>query len=251
MARNEEKSQSMLNRWLQLEKSGGDGAKPKEKQKRPYLAELCVDLQDAQKWRMQIIKEIGRNVMLIQNTSLEEHKIRDLNDLINKLLREKYHWERRVIELGGPDLRSGPPIAEDESDVGAIKAPGNYYYFGAAKNLPGVRELLKPKKQDVNRRTRYDMYQRIDADYYGFRDDEDGLLQKLEAEAELKAREKVIAEWNEAQISKYGSLEACPYLPKNDESIEYKVHVALPTQEEINLEILNKRKEEVMKKFAL
>lgn len=250
MARNEEKSQSMLNRWLQLEK-GTDGSKPKEKQKRPYLAELCSDLQEAEKWRMQILKEIGKNVMLIQNTSLEEHKIRDINDLINKLLREKYHWERRVVELGGTDRRSGPPIAEDESDVGAIKAPGNYYYFGAAKNLPGVRELLKPKKQDVNRRTRYDMYQRIDADYYGFRDDEDGLLQKLEKEAEQKAREKVIAEWNEAQISKYGSLEACPYLPKHDESVEYKVHVALPTQEEINQEILNKRKEEVMKKFAL
>jgi len=248
MARNEEKSQSMLNRWLQLERSGG---MPKEKAKRPYLAELCSDLHEAEKWRNQIIKEIGKNVMLIQNNSLEEHKVRDINDLINKLLREKYHWERRILELGGNDYRGGPPIAEDETDEGAIKAPGGYYYFGAAKNLPGVRELLKPKKQEVNRRTRYDMYQRIDADYYGYRDDDDGLLEKIEKEAEKKTREKIIQEWNEAQTIKYGSLELCPYLPKAEETVEYKVHVHLPTQEEIDQEILQKMKAEVMKKFNL
>jgi len=250
MARNEEKSQSMLNRWLQLEKSGGE---PKTKAKRPYLAELCADVHEAERWRGQIIKEVAKNVMLIQNKSLEEHKIRDINDLINKLLREKYHWENRIIELGGSDHRGGPPIAElaDESDEGAIKAPGGYYYFGAAKNLPGVRELLKPKKQEVNRRTRYDMYLRIDADYYGFRDDEDGLLEKLEKKAEKKARDNLIEEWNKTQITKFGSLELCPYLPKDEEEIEYKSHVALPTQEEIDQEILQKMKEEVRKKFSL
>lgn len=34
--------------------------------------------------------------------SLDEFKIRDMNDHINKLLREKHHWERRILELGGP-----------------------------------------------------------------------------------------------------------------------------------------------------
>jgi pre-mRNA-splicing factor ISY1 len=69
------------------------------------LAELCSDVHEAERWRMQIIKEIGKNVLLIQNQSLEEHKIRDINDLINKLLREKYHWERRIVELGGADRK--------------------------------------------------------------------------------------------------------------------------------------------------
>ena len=35
--------------------------------------------------------------------SLGEHKIRDLNDFINKLLREKKHWERQIKFLGGVD----------------------------------------------------------------------------------------------------------------------------------------------------
>ena len=34
---------------------------------------------------------------------LGEFRIRDMNDEINKLLREKGHWEVRIKELGGPD----------------------------------------------------------------------------------------------------------------------------------------------------
>ena len=34
---------------------------------------------------------------------LGEFRIRDLNDEINKLLREKRHWQDRIVELGGPD----------------------------------------------------------------------------------------------------------------------------------------------------
>lgn len=34
---------------------------------------------------------------------LGEFRIRDLNDEINKLLREKRHWEDRIKELEGPD----------------------------------------------------------------------------------------------------------------------------------------------------
>lgn len=34
---------------------------------------------------------------------LGEFRIRDLNDEINKLLREKRHWQERIKDLGGPD----------------------------------------------------------------------------------------------------------------------------------------------------
>jgi hypothetical protein len=64
-------------------------------------------------------------------------------------------------------------------------------------------------------------------------------------------RENIIKEWNDTQISRYGSLENCPHLPKVDETVEYKAHVDLPSQEEIDREILQKMKQEVMKKFSL
>lgn len=35
------------------------------------------------------------------------------------------------------------------------------------------------------------MYQHINADYYGFRDEEDGVLEKVEAEAERSIRRRV------------------------------------------------------------
>jgi pre-mRNA-splicing factor ISY1 len=56
---------------------------------------------------------------------------------------------------------------------------------------------------DVARLTsRYEMFKRIDADYYGYRDDEDGVLVKLERVAEAEAREKAIREWQRVEAIK-------------------------------------------------
>ncbi len=70
MARNAEKAQSTLNRYLahkQEEKTG-------PRQKRPYLASECHDLNEADKWRQQILREVGKKVMEIQNAGLGEHR---------------------------------------------------------------------------------------------------------------------------------------------------------------------------------
>jgi len=53
----------------------------------------------------------------IQTSSTQTHplRIRDLNDEINKLIREKGHWERRIVELGGPDYsKSAPKVADSK-----------------------------------------------------------------------------------------------------------------------------------------
>lgn len=70
MARNEEKAQSLLNRFLAGKQEDLRG--PKEK--RPYLASECHELHEADKWRQQILREIGRKVMEIQNAGLGEHR---------------------------------------------------------------------------------------------------------------------------------------------------------------------------------
>jgi pre-mRNA-splicing factor ISY1 len=59
----------------------------------------CRDLTDAERWRSEILREIGAKVAEIQNEGLDEHRLRDLNDEINKLLHERGHWERRIVEL--------------------------------------------------------------------------------------------------------------------------------------------------------
>ena len=52
----------------------------------------CKSLSEAEKWRRQIVREITKKISAIQNAGLGEHRIRDLNDRINKLIREKGHW---------------------------------------------------------------------------------------------------------------------------------------------------------------
>ncbi|KAF9612062.1 hypothetical protein IFM89_037981 [Coptis chinensis] len=55
------------------------------------------------------------------------------------------------------------------------RGPG-YQYFGAAKKLPGVRELFEKSLELRKRRSRYDIFKRINASYYGYHDDEDEIL---------------------------------------------------------------------------
>ncbi len=75
-----------LARWhaMKLDEERG----PKQ-DRRPYLSTLCENLPEAEKWRMQIVREIAKKVSQIQNAGLGEFKLRDLNDEINKALREK------------------------------------------------------------------------------------------------------------------------------------------------------------------
>ena len=71
------------------------GGKPRE-ERRPHLASECKSLPDAERWRRMIIGEISRKISEIQNAGLGEARLRDLNDEINKCIREKGHWEERI-----------------------------------------------------------------------------------------------------------------------------------------------------------
>ncbi|QQP41109.1 Uncharacterized protein FKW44_015374 [Caligus rogercresseyi] len=188
MARNSEKAMTALARWRQakLAEEGSDAAKKFDR--RPYLASHCHNLKDAERWRIQVIREISRKVSQIQNAGLGEYKIRDLNDQINKLLREKSHWEWRIIEL--------------ESDVrfGGKEVPGSsgYKYFGAARELPGVRELFDSESHgSAPKKSRAELMKDIDAHYYGFMDDDDGIIVPLEVQVEEAAIGRALAEWKE------------------------------------------------------
>jgi Isy1-like splicing family len=70
MARNQEKSQSMMNRYLK----GKTDELAGPKRLRPFLASECADLHEADRWHHQIIREIGRKVSEIQNAGLGEHR---------------------------------------------------------------------------------------------------------------------------------------------------------------------------------
>ncbi|CAH0369330.1 unnamed protein product [Pelagomonas calceolata] len=184
MARNEEKAQLMLNKWVTMKEQFNSG---QAAERRPFLATDCSSLADCEKWRMQIVREVTKKVAAIQNAGLGEHKIRDLNDNINKLLREKGHWQRRIRDLGGPDYNALEPKALD-AEGRPLPGGGGYRYFGAARDLPGVKELFEAPPPQKKRRTRGDMMRNVTPDYYGFRDDDDGGALKAQEAAVERPR---------------------------------------------------------------
>ncbi|KAG6415778.1 hypothetical protein SASPL_123196 [Salvia splendens] len=155
MARNEEKAQSMLNHFITMKEE----EKRPPKQHRPYLASECCDLAEADKLGQQIMHEISRKVAEIQNEGLGEHCIRGLNDEIDKLIQEKVRWERRIVELRGHNYsRYSAKMTDLDGNIVDVPNPSGrgpgYRYFGAAKKLPGVRELFEKPPELRKRPTR-------------------------------------------------------------------------------------------------
>lgn len=221
---------------------------------------------------MQIIREIAQKVAQIQNAGLGEFRIRDLNDEINKLLREKRHWEDQIKELGGPDYQKvGPRMLDHEGK----EVPGNrgYKYFGAAKELPGVRELFEQEPPPPPRKTRAELMKDIDADYYGYMDDDDGILVPLEMEAEKLAVQKSVAEWKAKKESRMSTDQSSDeeeevniYAEKQTEEEQeedglnplldgsqqrFVAHVPVPSQQDIEQALLRRRKQELLNKYGI
>ncbi len=119
-------------------------------------------------------------------------------------------------------------------------------YFGAARNLPGVKELFqkkegnpsliftfaekKPKKQRKNFS--------IDADYYGY--DEDNILVPIERNAEIKALEE--------SLKSFDNMKADPsraaYINTDD-----LTELPVPTRDEMHKAVLERRKHDLMQKI--
>uniref|UniRef100_A0A8I5ZL45 RAB43, member RAS oncogene family n=1 Tax=Rattus norvegicus TaxID=10116 RepID=A0A8I5ZL45_RAT len=220
MARNAEKAMTALARFRQAQLEEG-----KVKERRPFLASECTELPKAEKWRRQIIGEISKKVAQIQNAGLGEFRIRDLNDEINKLLREKGHWEVRIKELGGPDYgKVGPKMLDHEGK----EVPGNrgYKYFGAAKDLPGVRELFEKEPLPPPRKTRAELMKAIDFEYYGYLDEDDGVIVPLEQEYEKRLRAELVEKWKAEREARLARGE------KEEEEEEEEINIYAVTEEE-------------------
>nr|XP_033782324.1 pre-mRNA-splicing factor ISY1 homolog [Geotrypetes seraphini] len=263
MARNAEKAMTALARFRQAQLEDG-----KVKERRPFLASECNELPKAEKWRRQIIGEISKKVAQIQNAGLGEFRIRDLNDEINKLLREKGHWEVRIKELGGPDYaRIGPKMLDHEGK----EVPGNrgYKYFGAAKDLPGVRELFEKEPVPPPRKTRAELMKDIDAEYYGYRDEDDGVLVPLEQEYEKKVIAEAVEKWKAEKENHLARGEKAEeddiniYAVNDKESDDeddkekddegqqtFIAHVPVPSQQEIEEALVRRKKMELLQKYA-
>eukprot|EP00347_Sterkiella_histriomuscorum_P004171 403361482 len=159
----------------------------KQREKRPENPQHCTTVSDCEQWRQSIVRELVRKVSEIQNATLGEFRIRDLNDEINKLIKEKEKWEERIRDLGGPDYRLQ---ANKLLDTEGSELPGadGYRYFGAAKNLPKVRELFQKETPSAPKISRVDLYKRVTYSYLGYVQDMELERKEQEYEEVLKAK---------------------------------------------------------------
>lgn len=78
----------------------------------------------------------------------------------------------------------GPRIDKDAAEVPGGKG---YKYFGRAKDLPGVQELFEKARATAGAedesKFRNERLRDMDADYFGYRDEDDGILLPEEEKA--------------------------------------------------------------------
>jgi pre-mRNA-splicing factor ISY1 len=173
MARNSEKAMTLFSKWQSFK---ADFHSDKGN-RRPLLDSEVSSLSDAEKFRREVVSSLTKKVSMIRNAGLGEPRIRELNDEINKLVRKKHFWEKKIRELGG-SVTSGKQFY----DIDGKELPGapGYKYYGAAKDLPGIRELFAAqedqdqslKRKIATKRSRAELYKHVTPDYYGFRDDD-------------------------------------------------------------------------------
>ncbi|KAN0094427.1 Isy1-like splicing factor [Tylopilus felleus] len=202
MARNEEKAQSMLYRFREAQAAElGLGTRG---DRRPKMASACKSLRECERWRGEILREISRKVSKIQDSGLTDYEVRDVNDEINKLLREKRHWENQIIALGGANYRRNVAMLDDDGK----EVPGTkgYKYFGRAKELPGVRELFQSRKKEEEEENQalayYKKFMNQGPAYFGDLDETQSGSELIEYEEQAEA-----AEWREAQLRIREALE--------------------------------------------
>jgi len=93
----------------------------------------------------------------------------------------------------------------------------------------------------------------VDADYYGYRDDDDGILEPLEREAEIKAIEKIEEELRQKLEQKGKSMME---VEEDTDEVEKPAQVVknyfvqVPTQEEIEKKIIEHKKRQLLEMYV-
>ncbi|GAB7360111.1 hypothetical protein MBLNU230_g7874t1 [Neophaeotheca triangularis] len=242
MARNSEKAQSMLFRF-RAQQAQDLGIVSTTGTRRPKNISSQDSIPVCERWRGTVLKDISRKVSKIQDPALSDYMIRDINDELNKLFREKFQWELRIKDLGGPNYMRGTGRVTDGQGRVIEGAGKGYQYYGRAKELPGVKELFeaatrKPEKDDGKGEQRRELRQRVDAVYYGYNlDEEVGNLLQYEGRREAQEVERQMVEEETGRGDDWGPLPG-----DAGDGVIWN----LPTVEEVGNELLERRKKKML-----
>ncbi|RAH42755.1 pre-mRNA-splicing factor ISY1 [Aspergillus brunneoviolaceus CBS 621.78] len=226
--------------------------------RRPKAITSVDSIPMCEKWRGQVLKEISRKVSRIQEPSLSDYQIRDLNDEINKLMREKWTWELQIRNLGGPNYMRGSGRVFDDDGREIPGGGKGYRYFGRARELPGVKEMFeaaarrgRPAEEDdaetagggggVKGRGGDIATKKVDANYFGYGlDEEDGSLLAYEKQKEKEAVERLRKKGDDGD-------DGWEPLPGDaGDGVEWR----LPSLEEVQEELVDRRRRRLLDKIS-
>lgn len=236
------------------------GLLPTSSTRRPKAPSTISTIPACEKFRGQILRDVSRKITKIQDESLSDFQIRDLNDEINKLMKEKWGWERRIRELGGPNYMRGAGGTVFDEQGREIEGGGGgkgYRYFGRARELPGVKEMFERAAKrrvkggeqsddegDATKKERQIDRRNLDATYFGFGlDEEDGTLLRYERRKEKEAVEKVgkLGEEDDAADETWEPLPG-----DAGDGVGWR----LPTLDEVQDELMDRRRKKVLEQLG-
>ncbi|KAL3909373.1 MAG: hypothetical protein SGARI_002626, partial [Bacillariaceae sp.] len=126
----------------------------------------------------------------------------------------------------------------EEGDAQSVSGPGGYRYFGAAKDLPGVAELLEKQREKMETKgTRNNIDRNVTPAYFGWRDEEDGVLLELEDTAFEHTKNK--------QGKNYEVVDIDTLLVEDDYFAD------VPSQDQIAQIMLEEKKKMMLAKFSI
>lgn len=157
MSRNKEKAESALNRFQQEQKRQA-GVLESNPNLRPKYVQKEQSLPQAEKWRSVVMNELSVMFTKIQDPLLDDDDLRELNESINKLFREQRAWEYHIKSLGGPDyIKFGKDLQSTGLSDGGMSNIKGFRYYGRAKELSEVRQLLELRKETFNNKQSRDI----------------------------------------------------------------------------------------------
>ncbi|KAJ5176667.1 Pre-mRNA-splicing factor isy1 [Penicillium canariense] len=252
MARNSEKAQSMLFRF-RAQQAADMGIIDLGRARRPKAITSVDSIPTCERWRGQVLKEVSRKVSRIQEQSLSDYQIRDLNDEINKLMREKWAWEMQIRNLGGPNYMRGSGRVYDDEGREIPGGGKGYRYFGRARELPGVKEMFEaasrrgkgpPEEEEGSGTGRGGdiATRKVNANYFGYGlDEEDGTLLAYEKQKEKEAVEHLRSQGDDDAEDGWDPLPG-----DAGDGVEWR----LPSLEEVQEELVNRRRERLLQKIS-
>ncbi len=241
------------------------GLKRHPKDKTPLLPGTTTSIPIAEQARRDVLKQINRKIARVQDPDAELPVLRTINDEINDFIGQVRAWDERIRELGGLSRRSQRRIEEFETASAAgeqgesVQIDGKFY-FGRAKELPEVLDFLS-RREAVNKEAaetrelkaqRLKMYEQVNHEYYG----------KLPAE-ELAAIDAELQEFAMKSSVESGVLKdwvtGLPVAgrlsfvgpPSVEEALEIETMLAsVPKQAEVESFLLERRKQELLKRYT-